>query len=270
MGYTTFEQSESASNTALVNELFECINRNEIAPLSVHPGFDRTRPRIAPMHELFTDWETSELQQIAQNDTVFTHYSIEFTHAGTYAGVAATGRRVTLDCFSVDRVEDGCVMRHHSAANWASVLQQIGAENFSRWPAPVPSTLQNRLLASVDLDSPHDPMLAEIARSHFGTQRANVGLKAAVTSLSDEIRALSTAFPDLQPELVTRVVEGDLVGTRTVLRGTHLGPLYGIAPTGKAVVFDKYCLARIADGMIVEYSGAVGWTSALLKLGLYP
>ena len=49
-------------------------------------------------------------------------------------------------------------------------------------------------------------------------------------------RGLWTALPDLQVRLRRIVaIEGDLAVTEHTLSGTHHGPLFGIAPTGRMV-----------------------------------
>jgi predicted ester cyclase len=269
MGYATVQFAQNTSRAEVVAELIDSINRNDLAALAEHGGCALLAEQLPALHHAFADWETTHLRQIADDDTVFSHYCIEFTHVGAFAGIAPTLRRVSLEVFSLDRIDDGCIVERHSSENWAGVARQLGATDYAQFPLPLVPAIATPSRASIDMQSAPDPMLAQIARAHFGTRRASISLSAAVTALGDEIRALSTAFPDLQPQLVTRVVDGDMVATRTVLRGTHLGPLYGVAPTGKAVVWDKFCLARLRDGMIVEYAGGVNWTSALTSLGLF-
>lgn len=52
-------------------------------------------------------------------------------------------------------------------------------------------------------------------------------------------RGLWAAFPDLQVRLRRIVaIDGDLAVTEHTLSGTQRGPLFGIAPTGRAVQVD--------------------------------
>lgn len=58
-----------------------------------------------------------------------------------------------------------------------------------------------------------------------------------------------TAFPDIQFTVEEQVAEGDMVVTRWSARGTHLGTLRGIPPTGKQVtvtgmLMESYCDRR--------------------------
>src|SRR5215469_5743106 len=45
------------------------------------------------------------------------------------------------------------------------------------------------------------------------------------------VRMLRTAFPDLHVTIEDLVAEGDTVAGRVTMRGTHLGPFQGRAPT---------------------------------------
>jgi hypothetical protein len=71
------------------------------------------------------------------------------------------------------------------------------------------------------------------------------GLEAAV-------RLFRTAFPDLRYTVDLQVVQEDLVATRFTATGTHIGPLVGMAPTGRRVTYTGIDMNRIVGGRIVE------------------
>lgn len=64
-----------------------------------------------------------------------------------------------------------------------------------------------------------------------------------------------TAFPDWQDRIEEIVAEGDLVVIKIAARGTHTGPLMGIAPTGEAVEWGMIEMVRLAGGKIIEQWG---------------
>jgi len=68
--------------------------------------------------------------------------------------------------------------------------------------------------------------------------------------------ALLRAFPDATMEVNEQLAEGDLVATRKTLRGTHLGELWDLPPTGNRVEFEFIDIFRISDGKLIEH-----WTS---------
>jgi steroid delta-isomerase-like uncharacterized protein len=61
-----------------------------------------------------------------------------------------------------------------------------------------------------------------------------------------------TAFPDLKITIDDQVAEGDKVCSRTTMRGTHQGTIFGVPPTGRSVSMHGMTMARIADGRVVE------------------
>jgi len=61
-----------------------------------------------------------------------------------------------------------------------------------------------------------------------------------------------SAFPDLEITIDDQVAEGDKVSSRTTMRGTHKGEIFGIPPTGKSVAMTGMTMVRVSDGHLVE------------------
>lgn len=72
---------------------------------------------------------------------------------------------------------------------------------------------------------------------------------AGITQL---ITLYRTAFPDLTATVEDMVAEGDEVACRLTFRGTHLGEMMGIPPTGKQVMYTGIGIDKVVDGTIVE------------------
>lgn len=68
--------------------------------------------------------------------------------------------------------------------------------------------------------------------------------------------ALLQGLPDAAVEINEQLAERDLVATRKTLRGTHLGELWGLPPTGNHVELEFIDIFRVRDGRLVEH-----WTS---------
>ena len=66
------------------------------------------------------------------------------------------------------------------------------------------------------------------------------------------IAELRSAFPDLHIDLIDLVGEGDLVARRFVLRGLHVGPFLGLAPSDDRVAIPGMGIDRIENGRIAE------------------
>jgi steroid delta-isomerase-like uncharacterized protein len=84
------------------------------------------------------------------------------------------------------------------------------------------------------------------------------------------LTAFRRAFPDATFTVQDMVAEGDRVAVRLTMRGTHLGEMNGLPPTGRRVTVTGISIERVADGRIVE-----GWNQndalgLLQQLGALP
>ena len=67
-------------------------------------------------------------------------------------------------------------------------------------------------------------------------------------------------FPDATMQIEEQLAERDLVATRKTFRGTHLGEIWGLSPTGNRVEWEFIDIFRVRDGRLVEH-----WTSMDLE-----
>jgi steroid delta-isomerase-like uncharacterized protein len=102
----------------------------------------------------------------------------------------------------------------------------------------------------------HDPSNPEDVR----------GLQAAKRAASD----YRQAFPDLRVTVEDLIAEGDRVAARLRFRGTHLGELDGIAPTGRRVDCTGIVVSRIEEGKIAEDWANFDDLGMMQQLGLIP
>jgi predicted ester cyclase len=64
---------------------------------------------------------------VAEGDRVATRWSMRATHRGEVMGVAGTGKPVTLQGISIDRVVDGRIVEHWRVQDDLSLARQVGA-----------------------------------------------------------------------------------------------------------------------------------------------
>ena len=79
----------------------------------------------------------------------------------------------------------------------------------------------------------------------FGSSPDREGIKQG-------LETMRKALPDLHVMVEDAVAEGEKVAERSMIRGTHLGELMGIAPTGREVTMTDITILRIVDGKVVE------------------
>ena len=75
------------------------------------------------------------------------------------------------------------------------------------------------------------------------------------------VAQVRAAFPDFHNQVDELLAEGNGVMARLTYSGTHLGELYGVAPTGKKVEYGGIALFKISDGRITSglvYGDTIG------------
>ena len=77
-------------------------------------------------HAAFPDLVVTVHDQVAEQDQVVTRWSATGTHAGDFAGVPATGRRVTVTGIHIHRVRRGRLIEHWEELDLLGVLRQLG------------------------------------------------------------------------------------------------------------------------------------------------
>ena len=70
--------------------------------------------------------------------------------------------------------------------------------------------------------------------------------------MKDAIAAWFRGFPDMHNGIEDIVAEGEKVALRLSFEGTHTGPMFGHAPTGKRVTTTENVIFRVVDGRVTE------------------
>lgn len=81
------------------------------------------------------------------------------------------------------------------------------------------------------------------------------------------VKMFRGAFPDINFTIEHMLAEGDKVAIHLVGRGTHLGELHGLPPSGKRIAVGGAAIHRIADDKIVETYQVVDRLSLREQLG---
>ncbi|MGH3118545.1 MAG: ester cyclase [Gaiellales bacterium] len=75
----------------------------------------------------FSNARVTVEDQIAEGETVATRWTGRGTHDGEIAGVAATGKEVTVSGLTISRVENGLVVEEQTEWDALGMLVQLGA-----------------------------------------------------------------------------------------------------------------------------------------------
>jgi steroid delta-isomerase-like uncharacterized protein len=84
--------------------------------------------RIIEIRQAFPDLEMTIEQQIAEGPWVATRVTYRGTHAGEFAGIPATGRRIEYAGTAMDRLENGKVVEMWHTVNMHLLMRQIAGD----------------------------------------------------------------------------------------------------------------------------------------------
>ena len=104
--------------------------RNHAAPAGTPETAQALRDYHAGFFEAlgaFDDVRITIERQAAEGDVVASQIVLTATHVGEFAGIAATGRTVTLRSMRFDRILDGRIAEHWSVADMAGTIAQLSS-----------------------------------------------------------------------------------------------------------------------------------------------
>ena len=119
-----FDEAFNKGNTSLINEVFApgYVDHSPIpAPVPGPEGFAK---RSVALRGAFVE-EALFGVFLADNDLVALTWTINGVHHGTFAGIAATGKKVILSGINVERFENGKIVEHWSQFDLASLMKQM-------------------------------------------------------------------------------------------------------------------------------------------------
>jgi predicted ester cyclase len=109
--------------------------------------------------------------------------------------------------------------------------------------------------------------LGDYVSSSYRLRDAPTGTPSGPESVAAIVRQFRAAFPDLNITVEEQVAEGDIVCSRTVTRGTHEGPLFGLQPTHKRIAVSGLTMVRIVARRITESTVKNDMIALLKQLG---
>lgn len=107
----------------------------------------------------------------------------------------------------------------------------------------------------------------EIVAANMVDHVTRPGNPIGLEGFKQSVIMFRTAFPDLEITSDDLIAVGDKVAVLWTARGTHLGELMGIAPTGKRIEVRGMYLYRLADGKLVERAGARDMLGLMQQIG---
>jgi len=94
--------------------------------VEVKPGREGVKAFLKAYIDAFSDWSTEINQLIQEGDTVVGHGHYTATHTGTFVGIPATNKRITVEGIDIVRFEGDRAAEHWGLLDAMSMLTQMG------------------------------------------------------------------------------------------------------------------------------------------------
>ena len=252
------------------------------------PGRDALKQTFGGFHLIVPDLRLTVEDMIAAADKVAVRSSMRGTPAGEYLGVPANGRPLSFTAIDIWRIADGRAAEVWHVEDFARVLIDWGMLPL---PPREPPATSSAPAVPAGRPTPADDTQSLVRRWYQAVHRGEL---AAVEELLDpgylghdpvgpgltvtpgpdgarhDVAALRAAFPDLDITLADLFAEADKVVARVLVRGTQLGPLPGIPPTGRRMAVMGNQIWRIAGGRIAEQWGRFEELDLFQQIGVLP
>jgi steroid delta-isomerase-like uncharacterized protein len=88
--------------------------------------------------------------------------------------------------------------------------------------------------------------------------------------VAEFLSKLFTALPDLESKVSHKIAAGDNVSAQRTFSGTHLGPFWGVPPTGRYVEISAMSMVELRDGKFLRDEFYFDTGAILRQMGLMP
>jgi len=117
---------DEANLSALPDFLGASFKRH-VSPLLPPIDLSGQIERLAGFRAAFPDVTVTVEEVIAEGDRVAFRSTMRGTHLGEFAGIAPTGKEVTVGLVDVVRIEDGAFVEQWGGPDLFDMLRQLGA-----------------------------------------------------------------------------------------------------------------------------------------------
>jgi predicted ester cyclase len=116
----------SSGNVALFDEI---LSQDVCDRSGASPGYgtETFKLRARAVRDAFSDIETALDELVIEGSRLAWRWSVNATHTASFAGVAATGKRVTLRGANFQRIESRRIVEHFTLADTFGLLASLRA-----------------------------------------------------------------------------------------------------------------------------------------------
>lgn len=116
-------------NLDVIDEIFapDWVDHSADPAAGLAPTREGFKQIVVSFATAFSNIESTINDQIAEGDKVVWRWTFHGTHTGSFLGIPATGRRITLTGITTDRIANGRFVERWICMSMQSMLQQLGA-----------------------------------------------------------------------------------------------------------------------------------------------
>lgn len=113
-------------NLAALDEIFHANYVEDQPPPGMGPGVEGLRQWLDMWIQAFPDVRWTVEEQIGDEDKVWSRSTWHGTHQGPFLGIPATGKKVTVAAWTIDRFEGGKIAESRIIMDVLGMMQQLG------------------------------------------------------------------------------------------------------------------------------------------------
>ena len=121
-----FDEGFNRRNLALMDQLF-APDYVWHGPSQEITGRANIRQMVEGYLSAFPDAHVTSDEVLTDGDKVVTRFTFTGSHKGKLGGVAPTGRSVTIQCISINRIAGGQIAEEWESFDELGMMRQIGA-----------------------------------------------------------------------------------------------------------------------------------------------
>jgi predicted ester cyclase len=293
----------SEERKALVSKIYQATETGDAALLDdvvtddviehpLNPGQVRGREALKQLfgglHLIVSNLHLRIEDMIVAGDRIAVRSTVSGVATGPYLGVPPAGRSMTFGAIDMWRIDGERVAEGWHVEDFVRVLIDWGALDLPARLDAEPSGTHTSTATSTgdDVDTTlvvrrwYDALrrrdvdtLTGLLHPRYANgdpHGPSLAVSPGVDGAIQDVLALHAAFPDLDVAVAEVYADGDRVVARVIVRGTHLGPLAGIGPTGRRTSVMGNEIWRLAGGRIVQHWGRFEDLDLLQQLGVVP
>jgi steroid delta-isomerase-like uncharacterized protein len=121
-----YEEVMNQKNRAVLDQVFDLNVVDHFAPPGTPGGLEGARQTLGMFLSAFPDLHFTVEDLIAEGDKVVARATLSGTQQGTFMGIPATGKHVTIRGIEINRFEGGKSVEHWVEMDTLGLMQQLG------------------------------------------------------------------------------------------------------------------------------------------------